>query len=48
MKIEICKDIKDYPNYHISNFGNVKSKERITKVGIKNQKTRLRKEIILK
>ena len=35
---EIWKDIKDFPNYQISNFGRVKSKERITKVGIKNVK----------
>lgn len=28
MIIEIWKDIEDYPNYQISNFGRVKSKER--------------------
>lgn len=28
MKLEVWKDIEDYPNYQISTFGNVKSKER--------------------
>jgi hypothetical protein len=48
MKLEVWKPIKDFPNYEISNFGNVKSKERTTNVGIKNQTTRLRKEFVLK
>ena len=30
---EIWKDIKDFPNYQISNFGRVKSKERIANIG---------------
>lgn len=29
-KLEVWKDIEDYPNYQISTFGNVKSKERIS------------------
>lgn len=45
---ERWKDIKDFPNYQISNYGRVKSKERITKVGIKNVKQVIRKEKILK
>ena len=45
---EIWKDIIDFPNYLISNYGRVKSKERITKVGIKNVKQVIRKEKILK
>ncbi len=48
MKIEVWKDIEGYPNYQVSTFGNVKSKERYTNVGIKNQKQCLRKEKILK
>ena len=35
---EIWKDIIDFPNYQISNYGRVKSKARITNVGIKNVK----------
>lgn len=32
MKIEeVWKDIDGYPNYQVSNLGNVKSKERYTK-----------------
>lgn len=27
IKVEIWKDIKDYPKYQISNFGRVKSKK---------------------
>lgn len=46
--IEVWKDIKNFPNYQISNFGRVKSKERITNVGIKNVKQIIRKEKILK
>lgn len=45
---EIWKDIADFPNYQISNQGRVKSKERFTKVGIKNVKRAKRKEKILK
>lgn len=45
---EIWKDIQDYPNYQISNYGRVKSKERITNVGIKNVKQVKREEKILK
>lgn len=41
---EVWKDIKDFPNYQISNYGRVKSKERITNVGIKNVKQAKRKE----
>jgi hypothetical protein len=48
MKLEIWKDVEDYPNYQISNFGNVKSKGRYVKVEIKNQKECLKKEKILK
>ena len=48
MKSEIWKDVEDYPNYQISNFGNVKSKGRYVKVKIKNQKECLKKEKILK
>lgn len=47
-KLEVWKDIENYSNYQISNFGNVKSKERYTNAGIKNQKQCLRKERILK
>ena len=48
MKLEIWKNVEDYPNYQISNFGNVKSKGRYVKVEIKNQKECLKKEKILK
>lgn len=49
MKLEeVWKDIENYPNYQVSNYGNVKSKERITNVGIKNQKQCVRKERLLK
>lgn len=48
MELEVWKDIIDYPNYQVSNLGRVKSKERYTNVGIKNQKQCLRKERILK
>lgn len=46
MKMEIWKDIQDYPNYQISNFGNVKSKERYTKA--KNNEIIHRKDKMLK
>lgn len=45
---EIWKKIENYPNYEISSWGNVKSKERYVKVGIKNQKEYLKKEKMLK
>ena len=45
---EIWKDIKGYENYQISNYGRIKSKTRITKVGIKNVKEALRKDKVLK
>lgn len=45
---EVWKDIIDFPNYQISNLGRVKSKERITKIGIKNVNYRLRKEFMIK
>lgn len=48
MKLEVWKDIQDYPNYQVSNYGNIKSKERFTNVGIKNQKQCFRKERLLK
>ena len=35
MKLEIWKNVEDYPNYQISNFGNVKSKGRYVKLKIK-------------
>ena len=35
MKLEVWKPIENYPNYEISSWGNVKSKERYVKVGIK-------------
>ena len=43
MKLEVWKPIENYPNYEISSWGNVKSKERYVKVGIKNQKECLKK-----
>lgn len=48
MKLEVWKDINDFPNYQVSNLGRVKSRKRYTNVGIKNQKQCLRKEKILK
>lgn len=45
---EVWKDIIDFPNYQISNYGRIKSKERFTNVGIKNIKKVKRKEKILK
>ena len=41
---EIWKDIIEFSNYQISNYGRVKSKARITNVGIKNVKEIKRKE----
>jgi hypothetical protein len=43
---EIWKEITDYPNYMVSNLGNVKSLERMVYAG--NNSFQLRKEIILK
>lgn len=31
MKLEVWKDIEDYPNYQVSTFGNVKSKRALLK-----------------
>lgn len=45
LKEEIWKDIKKYPNYQISNFGRVKSKERYTR---QRNGINLRKEKLLK
>lgn len=45
MNLEEWKDIENYPNYQVSNFGNVKSKERYTK---QRNGINLRKEKILK
>lgn len=45
MELEVWKDIGNYPNYQISNFGNVKSKERCVK---QRNGLSLRKEKILK
>ena len=45
---EIWKTIKDFKNYEVSNLGRIKSKERRTNVGIKNVRSRIRKEKILK
>lgn len=45
MKLEEWKDIVDYPNYQVSNLGNVKSKERYTK---QRNGMNLRKEKLLK
>lgn len=44
-ELEVWKDVIDYPNYQISNFGNVKSKERHTK---QRNGINLRKEKLLK
>lgn len=47
MKLEeVWKDITDYPNYQVSNLGNVKSKERYTKA--KDNMIIHRKEKVLK
>ena len=47
MKVEVWKDILDFPNYQISNLGRVKSKGRYVNVGIKNQDKCYRKEKII-
>ena len=44
-KLEVWKDIENYPNYQVSTFGNVKSKERYTK---QRNGINLRKEKLLK
>lgn len=47
MKVgEVWKDIENYPNYQVSNLGNVKSKERYTKA--KDNEIIHRKEFLLK
>lgn len=46
MKLEEWKNIENYPNYQVSNLGNVKSKERYTKA--KDNMIIHRKEKILK
>lgn len=46
MKLEVWKDIDSYPNYQVSNFGNVKSKEIYTKA--KDNQLIHRKEKLLK
>lgn len=45
---EIWKNINNFSKYQISNLGNVKSKGRYTKVGIKNQEKCFRKERMIK
>lgn len=45
MKLEVWEEIKDFPNYQVSNLGNVKSKERYTK---QRNGINLRKEKLLK
>ena len=45
--MEIWKDIEGYPNYQVSDLGRVKSKARITNVGIRHTSQVLRKERIL-
>ena len=47
MKVEVWKDILNFPNYQISNLGRVKSKGRYVNVGIKNQDKCYRKEKII-
>ena len=44
---EVWKDIPNFSKYQISNMGNVKSKGRYRKVGIKNQDKCFRKEFII-
>ena len=46
MKVEIWKDIDNFPNYQVSNLGNVKSKERYTKA--RGNEIIHRKEFLLK
>ena len=46
MKLEVWKPIENYPNYQVSNFGNVKSKERYTKA--RKEQIIHRKERLLK
>lgn len=49
IKVEVWKDIKGYERkYQISNYGRVKSLERLTNAGIKNNRITKRKEKILK
>ena len=49
MKLEVWKPIENYPNYEISSWGNVKSKERHTKAKdnmIIHRKEKLLKQLI--
>jgi hypothetical protein len=48
MNREIWEDIKDYPNYQVSNFGNVRSKNWEIETNIRNNKKVIRKGKILK
>lgn len=48
MEEEVWKEIEGYPNYQISNLGRVKSKPRVTKVGLVRANKARRKEKILK
>lgn len=48
MNNEIWKDIPNFPNYQVSNLGNVRSKDWIIKTNIKNNKKVIRKGKILK
>lgn len=45
---ECWKDIKGYEKYQISNFGRVRRKAKIVKVGIKNVKKAFKEEQLLK
>lgn len=45
MKLEVWRDVENYPNYQVSNYGNIKSKERYTK---QRNGINLRKEKMLK
>lgn len=42
---EIWKDIIDYPNYQVSNLGNVKSKERLVNI-VYNSKRKVKERIL--
>lgn len=46
MKVEIWKDIINFPNYQVSNLGNIKSKDRYTKA--KDNEIIHRKEFLIK
>lgn len=48
-QVEIWKQIKDYPNYEVSNLGNVRSRQRkVTQLGHKNVYTRIMQGKMLK